>query len=49
LLLGTPIDLAPCSDAADAAVEGARALSHNGFKIDLTKRAVLRALRVAAS
>jgi xanthine dehydrogenase YagS FAD-binding subunit len=49
LLIGTPIDLAPCSDAADAAVEGARALSHNAFKIDLAKRAVLRALRIAAS
>jgi xanthine dehydrogenase YagS FAD-binding subunit len=49
LLVGTPVDAAPLTEAADAAVEGARALKHNAFKIDLARRAVLRALRIAQS
>ncbi len=31
--------------AADAAVAGARTRAHNGYKVELTKRAVMRALR----
>jgi xanthine dehydrogenase YagS FAD-binding subunit len=49
LLVGAPVDAAPFAEAAGAAVEGARALKHNAFKIDLARRAVLRALRIAQS
>ena len=35
------------ADAAALAVEGARPLAHNGFKIELLRRAVARALRTA--
>ena len=49
LLVGTPIDAAPFAEAAEAAVDGARALRDNAFKIDLAKRAVVRALRIARS
>ncbi|HEX2828438.1 MAG TPA: xanthine dehydrogenase family protein subunit M [Burkholderiales bacterium] len=47
MLLDTPVDAAPLEQAAEAALAGARALAHNAFKIDLARRAVLRALRVA--
>lgn len=47
LLVDTPIDAAPLEEAAEAAVAGAVALEHNAFKIDLARRAVLRALRIA--
>jgi xanthine dehydrogenase YagS FAD-binding subunit len=47
LLVDTPVDAAPLEEAAEAAVGGARALRHNAFKIDLARRAVLRALRIA--
>lgn len=33
--------------AADAALTGARPLAHNGFKVDLAKRAIVRALTLA--
>lgn len=47
LLVDTPVDAAPLEDAAEAAVGGATALGDNAFKIDLARRAVLRAMRVA--
>ena len=47
LLVDTPVDAAPLEAAADAAVAGAVALEHNAFKVDLARRAVLRALRIA--
>jgi xanthine dehydrogenase YagS FAD-binding subunit len=34
-------------EAAAAALEGAKPLEHNGFKVALAQRAVMRALRVA--
>jgi xanthine dehydrogenase YagS FAD-binding subunit len=48
LLGGRHPDDAAFSEAADAALEGARPLKHNAFKVELTKRALLRALRQAA-
>jgi len=44
-LIGKPADQATFADAARAATSGARALSHNGFKIELLRRAVARALQ----
>lgn len=44
-LSGQPLTAATIDAAANAAVEGARALEHNGYKIDLVKAAVREALR----
>ena len=47
LLAGKPLDRAAIRQAADASVEGARPLSGNAFKVELTRRAVRRALQQA--
>jgi xanthine dehydrogenase YagS FAD-binding subunit len=46
-LRGKPLSDATLRRAGEAAVDGARALAHNGFKIELARRAVERAVRVA--
>jgi len=43
-LAGKTADEAAFKEAAEAAMKEARALSHNGYKIDLAKRAIVRAL-----
>jgi xanthine dehydrogenase YagS FAD-binding subunit len=43
-LIGRAPTLAAFEAAAARAVEGAKPLAHNGFKVDLLRRAVLRAL-----
>jgi xanthine dehydrogenase YagS FAD-binding subunit len=48
LLAGQPPGVAVFEGAAAALVEGARALEHNGFKIELARRTVVRALLQAA-
>jgi xanthine dehydrogenase YagS FAD-binding subunit len=48
LLVDRRLDDDAFAEAADAAVAGARPLRDNGFKVELTKRAVLRALRTAS-
>ncbi len=48
LLLGAPLQRASFEKAAEAMVEGAQGLSHNTFKIQLARRAVVRALEQAA-
>jgi xanthine dehydrogenase YagS FAD-binding subunit len=47
-LVGRAPDAAAFQEAAAAAVEGAEPLAGNGFKVELLKRAVVRALRTAA-
>jgi xanthine dehydrogenase YagS FAD-binding subunit len=47
-LQGKAIDPGVLREAGEAAVHGARALSRNGYKIQLTRVAVQRALRAAA-
>ena len=44
-LLGRKPDLPTFTNAADLAIEGARALSQNGFKIELLRSAVIRSLQ----
>jgi xanthine dehydrogenase YagS FAD-binding subunit len=46
-LLGRPAAPETFQAAAECAVEGARPLAHNGFKIELLRRAVRRALTTA--
>lgn len=46
-LIGKPLDDATRSNAAMLAVHGAQAYSGNEFKIELARRAVMRALRAA--
>lgn len=46
-LAGRPPTLEAFAEAADLAVQGARPLAYNGFKIDLLRRAVARALATA--
>jgi xanthine dehydrogenase YagS FAD-binding subunit len=48
MLLGKRLDKALLADAGAAAVRGAVPLRDNGFKIELAKRAVMRALENAA-
>jgi xanthine dehydrogenase YagS FAD-binding subunit len=43
-LRGAPATQASFEGAAEAATEGAKPLSHNGFKVSLVKRTVVRAL-----
>jgi xanthine dehydrogenase YagS FAD-binding subunit len=47
ILLGKPLDDAVLKSCAAAALAGARAYEHNGFKITLAQRAITRALRLA--
>jgi xanthine dehydrogenase YagS FAD-binding subunit len=43
-LIGKPADEATFAEAAGVAASGAQSLAHNGFKIELLRRAVARAL-----
>jgi xanthine dehydrogenase YagS FAD-binding subunit len=47
LLVGKPLDEMTLKDAAAAALQGAKPLEHNGFKVALAQRAIVRALRIA--
>lgn len=47
-LIGKSGDIATFTQAANIALEAAKPLSGNGYKIELTKRAIRRALKVAA-
>jgi xanthine dehydrogenase YagS FAD-binding subunit len=47
VLLGRRLDDAVVGEAAAAAVHGARPYEHNRFKVELTRRSVTRALRIA--
>ncbi|MGO9520146.1 MAG: FAD binding domain-containing protein [Candidatus Korobacteraceae bacterium] len=49
LLEGQPADPARFKAAADAALQGAKPLHDNAFKVELAKRCLTRALRVASS
>ncbi|HEY0418134.1 MAG TPA: xanthine dehydrogenase family protein subunit M [Acetobacteraceae bacterium] len=48
ILAGKPLDEMVLRDVAAATVAGAKPLRHNGFKVALAQRAVVRALLVAA-
>jgi xanthine dehydrogenase YagS FAD-binding subunit len=48
-LKGRPPDGAAFAEAAEAAFAGAQGREHNGFKIELGRRTVMRALREAAA
>jgi xanthine dehydrogenase YagS FAD-binding subunit len=43
-LIGKPLKEANVVEAAKLAVEGAQPLKHNGFKVDLVQRTIVRAL-----
>ena len=47
-LQGRPPDRAAFSDAADILLHDSRGYAHNGFKIDLARRAIERTLTQAA-
>ncbi|MCG8363489.1 MAG: xanthine dehydrogenase family protein subunit M [Pseudanabaenales cyanobacterium] len=47
-LIGKSAEEATFRQAAEVALEGAQPLPHNGYKVELTKRAVRRALTVSA-
>ncbi len=47
-LIGRPPDASAFAAAGALAVEGAKPLAHNGFKIELLRRAVIRALETVA-
>ena len=47
MLVGKTLDEALLKQCAAAALAGARAHEHNGFKITLAQRAITRALRIA--
>lgn len=49
ILAGNPPDDATFARAADAALAGAEPRTHNAFKVELAKRAIVRALRTAAA
>ena len=49
MLVGRPPDAASFRAAADAALAGARPRAHNGFKIELAKRTIVRALTRAGA
>jgi len=44
-LIGRPATEATFAEAASVATSGAKTLAHNGFKIELLRRAVARALK----
>jgi xanthine dehydrogenase YagS FAD-binding subunit len=48
-LVGRPAEESTFRAAGEAALQGARAQRHNGFKIELAKRTVARALATAAA
>lgn len=47
-LIGKPANAATFQQAAEIALRGAKPLAHNGFKVELAKRAIRRALTVSA-
>jgi len=47
-LQGKPVDAANFEQAADIALKEAKPLAHNGFKINMSKRAIKRALTISA-
>ncbi|NER25386.1 MAG: xanthine dehydrogenase family protein subunit M [Symploca sp. SIO1B1] len=47
-LIGKPADIATFTQAAEIALQGAQPLAHNGYKIELVKRAIRRSLTVSA-
>lgn len=47
-LIGKPADMSTFTQAANIALQEAKPLAHNGYKIELTKRAICRALMVSA-
>ncbi|WP_026732887.1 FAD binding domain-containing protein [Fischerella sp. PCC 9605] len=47
-LIGKPANAATFQQAAEIALRGAKPLTHNGFKVELAKRAIRRALTVSA-
>ncbi len=49
VLVGRSADRASWERAADRATEGARPLSENGYKVELLRRTVIRALEMAAA
>jgi xanthine dehydrogenase YagS FAD-binding subunit len=49
LLVGKPADQASFAAAADLILQGAKGYAHNTFKIDLARRAIVRALTQAAA
>jgi xanthine dehydrogenase YagS FAD-binding subunit len=49
LLIGKPATSAHFAPAADAILKDARGFEHNAFKIDLARRAIVRALEEAAA
>jgi xanthine dehydrogenase YagS FAD-binding subunit len=44
-LRGAPVSQAAFEDAAAVATQGATALAHNGYKLPLLRRTIVRALR----
>jgi len=48
-LRGKPASLDHFARAADLMLQGAGAYAHNGFKVELARRAVVRALTQAAN
>jgi xanthine dehydrogenase YagS FAD-binding subunit len=43
-LIGKPANAETFQQAADIALQGAKPLAHNGFKVELAKRAIKRSL-----
>jgi xanthine dehydrogenase YagS FAD-binding subunit len=48
LLVGKPVTAETCRPVADALLSGAKGYGHNTFKIELARRAIVRALTRAA-
>jgi xanthine dehydrogenase YagS FAD-binding subunit len=46
-LIGKPVDRIHFTDAANIALQGATAYAHNGFKIEMARRSIVRALQTA--
>ncbi len=46
-LMGKSADVATLTEAAEIALEGAKPLTHNSYKVELAKRAIRRALMVS--
>jgi xanthine dehydrogenase YagS FAD-binding subunit len=47
-LVGKSADVATFTEAAEIALQPAQPLTHNGYKVELAKRAIIRALTVSA-
>jgi xanthine dehydrogenase YagS FAD-binding subunit len=48
-LIGRSLDEPTLQQAADLALQGAKPLTHNGFKVDMAKRAMRRAIAISAN